>query len=262
MQMRPCAWPKHIPMCGLSHTCKGGLPPFVSFAWLRGIYGLWMYNTIYVYIYIHMCMDILCFLTLYTMYIFVLPPDSISHTNLPVLDMATKLFGFCASVWCPVLCLEYGWYRGWVGMRGTICLLCMSYTYAQIEVTSDGQCLSSSMVMAFPWVMTWHSRQKTAWGAPWGMKLQFHPREPSCMSWKTGEASDAEFVRISHRKSTMIYYAVFHGFFPQTDLSVGVLMVLVKGPWLHPCSVRGCRGAQTLLFHILCDLTLNVKSTF
>ena len=43
---------------------------------------------------------------------------------------------------------------------------------------------------------------------------------------------------------------------PQTDLSVGVLTVLVKGPWLRPCSVDGCHGAQTLLFLILRHLTL------
>ena len=36
------------------------------------------------------------------------------------------------------------------------------------------------------------------------------------------------------------------GVFPQADLSVGVLTVLLKVSWLAPCSVDGCRRAQAL----------------
>ena len=43
---------------------------------------------------------------------------------------------------------------------------------------------------------------------------------------------------------------------PQTDLSVGVLMVLVKGPWLDPCSVNAAGDFRTLLFDILRDTYL------
>ena len=43
----------------------------------------------------------------------------------------------------------------------------------------------------------------------------------------------------------------FNGFqfVPQKDLSVGVLTVLVKGPWLGTCSVDGCRRAFSIVIY-------------
>ena len=55
------------------------------------------------------------------------------------------------------------------------------------------------------------------------------------------------FLEVQNRRYSQI---------PQTDLSVGVLTVLVKGPWLVACSVDAASDSQTLLFHTLRDPTL------